>query len=159
MRTDIIGIYFYFFFVLKQDLDLLHENMKSVLFCFLRDPKRLEDDGHWKKCRRWYSSSSTNRPLITMHLPQSNTNTKSEHHCVSDMQCWGWVCILGFISSFGIWMPKFLICQHWSLYFPKGFNICHKSVLLKQIQRWIVCVWCKTQPTFRDTALPSQYLK
>ena len=34
------------------DLDLLHENMKSVLFCFLRDPKRLEDDGHWKKRRR-----------------------------------------------------------------------------------------------------------
>ena len=89
MRTDIIGIYFYFFFVLKQDLDLLQEKIKSVLFCFLRDPKRLEDDGHWKKCRRWYSSSSTNRPLITMHLPQSNTNAKSEHHCFSDRQCCG----------------------------------------------------------------------
>ena len=45
MRTDIIGIYVYFFFVLKQDLDLLHENMKSVLFCFLRDQKRIEDEG------------------------------------------------------------------------------------------------------------------
>ena len=86
MRTGIIGIYVYFFFVLKQDWDLLHENMKRVLFCFLRDPKRLEDDGHWKKCRRWYSSSSTNRPLITMHLPQSSTNTKSE---ISDRQCCG----------------------------------------------------------------------